>query len=420
MLNLVLWLVPAASSLPQPSYDFSKFPPKMQVTPPNPSFSAMFNLSLVPKNAPSLPAQNTGPIDCTTNTGTCSWACNSCLRPNDIYRCPSNKDWGFTFDDGIARHLTAGPSEYSPTLLDWLKSKGIKATFFLVGSQVVQFPEVVQRQFDEGHQIAIHTWSHRALTSLTTDQVVAELEWTAQAIQQIIGVRPTYFRPPFGDIDDRVRQIAAAMGLKPVIWSYDTSDWSIYSPFSPPANVTSTVTVTTAVTLIKAAQTSSSTVTSSTTTNSTSKSTTTSQETNQGTTTVVTTTFTTTISSQPTNNMVPLVAQRAVQWSSSAVGVISLEHDIYQGASQQGPIVGQAILNAGMNLVNVASCVGDSYPYVDHITPLVVNTSSSISAPITTTSSEPSSLTTTKNGSTALFYGFTVPIVITLLVLSFI
>jgi len=66
---------------------------------------------------------------------------------------------------------------------------------------------------------------------LTNEEIVAELEWTSQIIFDIIGVRPMYFRPPcnnlsltlVGDIDDRVRAVAAAMNLVPVIWNHDTS-----------------------------------------------------------------------------------------------------------------------------------------------------------------------------------------------------
>lgn len=70
-----------------------------------------------------------------------------------------------------------------------------------------------------GHEISVHTWSHPALTKLTNEQIVAELGWTRKAIQAVTGVTPTTMRPPYGDIDDRVRAIALAMGLQPVIWT---------------------------------------------------------------------------------------------------------------------------------------------------------------------------------------------------------
>ena len=62
-----------------------------------------------------------------------------------------------------------------------------------------------------------HTWSHTALTTQTNEQIVAELGWTREAIRQITGVSPTCMRPPYGDIDDRVRYIAGAMSLTPIM-----------------------------------------------------------------------------------------------------------------------------------------------------------------------------------------------------------
>jgi len=85
----------------------------------------------------------------------------------------------------------------------------------------------------EGHQICVHTWSHPYLTTLTTEEVVAELGWTRQAMRDIIGVSPNCMLPPYGDIDDRVRAISLAMGMTPVIWTtyngtdFDTNDWYI-------------------------------------------------------------------------------------------------------------------------------------------------------------------------------------------------
>jgi len=85
-----------------------------------------------------------------------------------------------------------------------------------------------------GHEISVHTWSHRPLTSLTTEQVVAELGWTRKAIKAVLGVTPTTMRPPYGDIDDRVRAISLAMGMVPILWTrtpsagqFDTNDWRV-------------------------------------------------------------------------------------------------------------------------------------------------------------------------------------------------
>ena len=137
--------------------------------------------------------------------------------------------WGVSFDDG--------PSPYTPLLLDYLNSVDITTTFFIVGSRAISRPEILLSEYMAGHQLSVHTWSHPYLTTLTNEEVVAELAWTMQVIKDVTGVTPNTFRPPYGDIDDRVRAIAAQMGLTPIIWSsitengtttnFDTTDWNI-------------------------------------------------------------------------------------------------------------------------------------------------------------------------------------------------
>ncbi|KAG1145932.1 hypothetical protein G6F37_004268 [Rhizopus arrhizus] len=147
----------------------------------------------------------------------CDWAKSGCTG-SSLYDCPKGQ-WGLTFDDG--------PSTFSPSLYDFLKQTNQKATLFMIGANVVQHPEIVKRAYDEGHEIAIHTWSHPYLTTLTNEQVVAELKWTELAIKEIIGVSPRLFRPPYGDIDNRVRDIGTALGFTSVIWDHDTNDWML-------------------------------------------------------------------------------------------------------------------------------------------------------------------------------------------------
>lgn len=85
-----------------------------------------------------------------------------------------------------------------------------------------------------GHQLSVHTWSHPYLTTLTNEQIVLELAWTKEVIRQVTGVTPLTMRPPYGDIDDRVRAICKKLNLTPIIWTslsatqnYDTNDWRI-------------------------------------------------------------------------------------------------------------------------------------------------------------------------------------------------
>ncbi|KAG0004206.1 chitin deacetylase [Entomortierella chlamydospora] len=164
----------------------------------------------------------------------CWWTCQKCDAPTDITSCPKSGAWGLTYDDG--------PSPDSPRLYDYLKAHNQKATLFIVGSRAISNPATLKRAYDEGHQIAIHTWSHHAMTSLSNEQIVAELKWTEKAIFDIIGVTPLYWRPPFGDVDNRVRNIATQLGYKTSIWTqgFDTNDWNIPSGTATPQSVIDT------------------------------------------------------------------------------------------------------------------------------------------------------------------------------------
>jgi len=154
------------------------------------------------------------------------WTCGGYTRETDITSCPDKLTWGVSFDDG--------PSPYTQSLLNYLDEKDLLATFFVVGSRVIERPTVLLEEYMAGHEISVHTWSHKHLTSLTTEQIVAELGWTRKAIKAVLGVTPTTMRPPYGDIDDRVRAIALAMGMVPILWTrtpsggqFDTNDWRV-------------------------------------------------------------------------------------------------------------------------------------------------------------------------------------------------
>ncbi|KAJ3035739.1 chitin deacetylase [Rhizophlyctis rosea] len=162
----------------------------------------------------------------------CYWPYNLCVRSTDsanwkadISVCPAANTWGITYDDGP---ISNNGKNDTSALLTALKNTGVSATFFCVGSNVVQFPADVKAAYDAGHEIASHTWTHHPLTSLTNEQVVAEIKYTEAIIYKATGVVPALFRPPYGDIDDRVRAILTALGYRSVIWtttpSRDTTD----------------------------------------------------------------------------------------------------------------------------------------------------------------------------------------------------
>jgi peptidoglycan-N-acetylglucosamine deacetylase len=124
-----------------------------------------------------------------------------------------------TYDDGPNAGTTT-------QLLNALRSAGARATFFNIGSKVRQNPTLARSQVAAGMWVANHSWSHPRLTQLSASQISAELSQTQQAIQQATGQTPRLFRPPYGDTNGTVRQIAAQQGLTEVLWSVDSQDWN--------------------------------------------------------------------------------------------------------------------------------------------------------------------------------------------------
>lgn len=125
-----------------------------------------------------------------------------------------------TFDDGPSRLTT-------PVVLDLLKKYKAKATFFVLGQNIAGNEDILKRMIEEGHEIANHTWSHPNLTRITADQVKQEIELTQSAIEEVIGHRPTFMRPPYGAVN---ASVAAAAGLASIYWNVDTQDWSNRDP----------------------------------------------------------------------------------------------------------------------------------------------------------------------------------------------
>ncbi|KAG1150969.1 hypothetical protein G6F37_000300 [Rhizopus arrhizus] len=161
----------------------------------------------------------------------CWWSASGCVESKnpviapDYYRCPNVGEWGLTYDDGP---LTSDAGTWAePNLYDFLANHSQKAGLFYIGSNVIEAPAAAQRALADGHTICVHTWSHPAMTSLKNEAVVAELYWTLRAIKEVTGVTSKCWRPPYGDVDDRVRAIAWQMGLATVIWDEDTDDWNM-------------------------------------------------------------------------------------------------------------------------------------------------------------------------------------------------
>jgi len=124
-----------------------------------------------------------------------------------------------TFDDGPSAKLT-------PELLDILAAHHIHATFFVIGKNAVDHPEILQRAVREGHEIGNHSWSHPSLGKMGDERVRAELKKTDEAIKAAIGTRPVLMRPPYGSISSRQKQwIHEEFGYRTILWDVDPLDW---------------------------------------------------------------------------------------------------------------------------------------------------------------------------------------------------
>ncbi|MDX3854579.1 polysaccharide deacetylase family protein [Streptomyces sp. AK02-01A] len=127
----------------------------------------------------------------------------------------------------IALTFDAGPSRDTPRLLDILKEKKVRATFFLLGkNHVVHHPDLVRRMAREGHEVGNHTWTHKRLTDLDADGIREELSRTQDAIAELTGHRPTLMRPPQGRTDREVSDVCRELGLAQVLWSATAKDYS--------------------------------------------------------------------------------------------------------------------------------------------------------------------------------------------------
>ncbi|KAI7850175.1 hypothetical protein BDC45DRAFT_518695 [Circinella umbellata] len=164
----------------------------------------------------------------------CWWSDSNCVKPKvsylpeDIYYCPRVGDWGLTYDDGPFNVPDTGNSSWAePNLYNFLAEHNQTATLFYIGSNVVTFPAAAQRAINNGHVICLHTWSHPQMTAQSNELVVAELYWSLRAVKEATGVTPKCWRPPYGDVDDRVRAIAWQMGLRTVLWDEDSNDWNM-------------------------------------------------------------------------------------------------------------------------------------------------------------------------------------------------
>ncbi len=131
------------------------------------------------------------------------------------------KEIAMTFDDGPHKTNT-------PQLLDILKQRGIRATFFVVGQNAAEYPDILKRIVAEGHELANHSYTHPVLASMAQSAVHEQLEKTHQAVLKATGVSMKLLRPPYGALSEPQRRTAnSEFGYKIILWSVDPLDWKV-------------------------------------------------------------------------------------------------------------------------------------------------------------------------------------------------
>lgn len=141
------------------------------------------------------------------------------------------KQVAITFDDG--------PHEvYTKKLIEGLKERDVKATFFLTGCNIEGKESLVKEIYNEGHLIGCHTYNHVDLTQISVEAAVEEVSKDNKIISEITGVKTEYIRPPFGSWN---KELEESINMKVIKWDVDPLDWSIQNTDAVVCNVVNNV-----------------------------------------------------------------------------------------------------------------------------------------------------------------------------------
>jgi len=131
--------------------------------------------------------------------------------------CRKAKCIAITFDDG--------PVRQTATVLDVLKARGARATFFVLGSMAHRRPALLRRMVAEGHAIGNHSWNHPQFFTMSSKAVRKQIRATDAVIRRATGKAPALMRPPFGEQDARIRRTIRGFDDSVILWNIDTQDW---------------------------------------------------------------------------------------------------------------------------------------------------------------------------------------------------
>ncbi len=175
------------------------------------------------------------PVKTTANTGYRTPPVSGPVPRNPDMRLSSDfpRSAGVTFSrvqvsgNYVALTFDDGPHPQNTTrLLDILRARNVKATFYVIGRNVDLHPQVVRRTVAEGHEIGNHSQTHRLLSNLGDGEVIEEMRRCETAIGRAAGVRPRTMRPPYGGLRQSQRELVhAEFGYPTILWSVDPLDW---------------------------------------------------------------------------------------------------------------------------------------------------------------------------------------------------
>lgn len=128
---------------------------------------------------------------------------------------PNKPMVALTFDDGPSAQVTG-------KILDLIERYGIRATFFVQGQNLTKYPQHIKRAVELGCEIGNHTKDHKKLTALNDEEIIVQRDYINSTVRDIAGITPTLLRPPYGNMNEHVRETTA---MPFILWSIDTKDW---------------------------------------------------------------------------------------------------------------------------------------------------------------------------------------------------
>ena len=131
----------------------------------------------------------------------------------------AGKKVALTFDDGPH-------PRYTPEIIDILEEYGIKATFFVIGQNIDNYPEAFERIVSSGCEIGNHTYSHKNMAKMCEEEIMREIKGTEESVARYTDKKMLLLRPPEGAIGVPLERVCQTLGYDVILWSVDTLDWA--------------------------------------------------------------------------------------------------------------------------------------------------------------------------------------------------